>query len=411
MKKLYIFAAIFCAGILSAAPVIWNKSGKLENWKALRNVTSNVKNGSIILSDIKNDPQLISEKLNLDTENLCYFSMRYRYTNQGKKIRGGELYYAQGSNRFSDRAKWILPPLQADGKWHTLTVSDKVLVNKASWVDGGTVTRLRLDPVGVDGGKLEIAEIALYSPAIKPIWNKETHFPGWSVFSDVTVKAENGTLCLTDLGKAPRIVNNAVKFNAENFDSFSFRYRASGGSGQWGFLFYARDNERFKSAQYWSLPPLKADNQWHTVTVSSKSIANPADWKNSKNITGLRFDLPIKNCKSLEISEIKLFSSGKKKINNPPAKAQKAAVVRKIKAPADYPFDADLWTDVKSELHTTGIKVSGESYFQGKMLKSPLDLRDAYAKSLQGGPTLRHPKDCSQSGSSVHGILKARILE
>ena len=36
---------------------------------------------------------------------------------------------------------------------------------------------------------------------------------------------------------------------------------------------------------------------------------------------------------------------------------------------------------------------------------------NAYAKSLQGGPTLRHPKDCSQSGSSVHGILQARVLE
>jgi len=375
MKKIYILIAIYCAGLLSAAPQIWNKSGKLDTWKALRNVTGDFKNGIIILSDIKSDPQLISEKLNLDTENLCYFSMRYRYTNPGKKIKGGELYYAQGNSRFSDRAKWILPPLQADGKWHTLTVSDKALVNKNSWVDGGTVTHLRLDPVGVDGGKLEIAEIALYSPAIKPIWDKETHFPGWTVFSDVTVQAEKDTLSLTDLGKAPRIVNNAVKFNAENFDSFSFRYRASGGSGQWGYLFYAKDNGRFKSAQFWSIPPLKADNQWHTVTVTSKSIANPADWKSSENITGLRLDLPVKNCTSLEISEIKLFSSGKKKASKVPVFPKKVTVNRKIKAPADYPFDADRWSDVKSELHMTEVKVSGESYFQGKMLKSPHDLR------------------------------------
>ena len=34
-----------------------------------------------------------------------------------------------------------------------------------------------------------------------------------------------------------------------------------------------------------------------------------------------------------------------------------------------------------------------------------------YAKSLQAGPTLCNPKDCSQSGSFVHGILQARILE
>ena len=33
------------------------------------------------------------------------------------------------------------------------------------------------------------------------------------------------------------------------------------------------------------------------------------------------------------------------------------------------------------------------------------------AKSLQSGPTLRDPMDCSPPGSSVHGILQARILE
>ena len=34
-----------------------------------------------------------------------------------------------------------------------------------------------------------------------------------------------------------------------------------------------------------------------------------------------------------------------------------------------------------------------------------------YAKSLQSCPTLCNPLDCSPSGSSVHGILQARILE
>ena len=33
------------------------------------------------------------------------------------------------------------------------------------------------------------------------------------------------------------------------------------------------------------------------------------------------------------------------------------------------------------------------------------------AKSLQSSPTLCNPLDCSQPGSSVHGILWARILE
>ena len=33
------------------------------------------------------------------------------------------------------------------------------------------------------------------------------------------------------------------------------------------------------------------------------------------------------------------------------------------------------------------------------------------AKSLQSCPTLCHPMDCSLPGSSVHGILQARILD
>ena len=35
----------------------------------------------------------------------------------------------------------------------------------------------------------------------------------------------------------------------------------------------------------------------------------------------------------------------------------------------------------------------------------------AAAKWLQSCPTLCHPMDCSLPGSSVHGILQARILE
>ena len=35
----------------------------------------------------------------------------------------------------------------------------------------------------------------------------------------------------------------------------------------------------------------------------------------------------------------------------------------------------------------------------------------AAAKSLQSYPTLCNPMDCSPPGSSVHGILQARILE
>ena len=40
-----------------------------------------------------------------------------------------------------------------------------------------------------------------------------------------------------------------------------------------------------------------------------------------------------------------------------------------------------------------------------------IDVSVCYAKSLQSYPTLCNPTDCSPPGSSVHGILQARILE
>ena len=42
-------------------------------------------------------------------------------------------------------------------------------------------------------------------------------------------------------------------------------------------------------------------------------------------------------------------------------------------------------------------------------MKCSLDISNA--KLLQSSPTLCDPMDCSPTGSSVHGILQARILE
>ena len=41
----------------------------------------------------------------------------------------------------------------------------------------------------------------------------------------------------------------------------------------------------------------------------------------------------------------------------------------------------------------------------------PISLTCVYAQSLQSCPTLCDPMDCSPLGSSVHGILQARIVE
>ena len=42
---------------------------------------------------------------------------------------------------------------------------------------------------------------------------------------------------------------------------------------------------------------------------------------------------------------------------------------------------------------------------------SPWEIWHVHTKSLQLCPTLCHPMDCSPAGSSVHGILQARVLK
>ena len=53
------------------------------------------------------------------------------------------------------------------------------------------------------------------------------------------------------------------------------------------------------------------------------------------------------------------------------------------------------------------------SYFAERVLlpKSQQPEAGVHAKSFQSCPGLCNPIDCSPPGSSVHGILQARILE
>ena len=54
---------------------------------------------------------------------------------------------------------------------------------------------------------------------------------------------------------------------------------------------------------------------------------------------------------------------------------------------------------------------STEDHQQGEPVLKPTSCACVHAQSLQSCPTLCDPMDCSPRGSSVHGILQARILE
>ena len=61
-----------------------------------------------------------------------------------------------------------------------------------------------------------------------------------------------------------------------------------------------------------------------------------------------------------------------------------------------------------AQLNTAGIFIFDRLLSQEKVA---VPLPGMHAKLLQSCPTLWDPMDCSLPGSSVHGILQARILE
>ena len=66
---------------------------------------------------------------------------------------------------------------------------------------------------------------------------------------------------------------------------------------------------------------------------------------------------------------------------------------------------------IQGETITEGPPPCAEIEKRGFMPLIPLCYGRGRAKSLQSCPTLCNPMDCSPPGSSVHGILQARILE
>ena len=53
---------------------------------------------------------------------------------------------------------------------------------------------------------------------------------------------------------------------------------------------------------------------------------------------------------------------------------------------------------------------SRQEHWSGLLFPSPMHERKSESEVIQSCPTLSNPMDCSLPGSSVHGILQARIL-
>lgn len=374
--KLFLFFGMLqIFTVIAAESVVWNADNKFENWQTFQNASGAVVDRNLVLTNIKFDCSITNHSVHIDPKKYNAFTFRYRAENIG--TRGGEFYFAHLGESFSDSRSWKVPPLNADGQWHSATI---YLTNLPSWENGGNIVRLRFDPTNSPGGRIEFSELKLEyldttatpsqnitqvkpaSPAVSSAaeytqWNKENKFAGWNVYYNLDHSLENGNWQLTITGPDCRVTNNSVRIDPEKFNAFSFRYRAENMDSRGGEFYFAHSGESFSDSRSWKIPPLNADGQWHTLTISPADLNS---WKNGGIVTKLRFDPTNVPTGKIEISELKMEY------------LEKALSTLQTSDRSVIENDAPDWLQVKPEWQSSS--QIGEHYFQGKMIRNALDL-------------------------------------
>jgi hypothetical protein len=142
--------------VRSAAPIVdpaqtvtnftslgeWNTDGDLEGW-VFNNISSvSASGGELSGATIGNDPQLILNNLDLNTESDGFDVVEIRLRKEGGDTSRVDLFWADDNGNISAARRSALPAGQwpADGEFHVLQIPLSGFV-------AGTITRLRFDPV------------------------------------------------------------------------------------------------------------------------------------------------------------------------------------------------------------------------------------------------------------------------
>ena len=194
------------------------------------------------------------------------------------------------------------------------------------------------------------------------VWNAENKFSGWKALRNVKCEITPQGLVLTEINADPQIVSGTLSIDPTKYNCFSFRYRAENVGKRKGQLYFAHDNGIFTASKHWQIPPLKSDGQWHVMRVTVKNLSNPSSWFECGMITRLRLDPTDSAGGKIEISDLRFCYENEKSTSSSfPSTPSK--------------LDEPVWPKIKPEYWTGKTVVTNEPYFQGKMIKSPHDLR------------------------------------
>ena len=307
MKKLLLAALPFMLlGSLSAETAVWNKENNFDGWKVAYNTLTKIEEGVFKLYNIKFDPYICNLKADIDPEK--YDTLVYTYRTTGKK-RGGQFYFNHAGEKFSDRRAWRLPEMIGDGQWHTFKVKPD---NLESWKKGGRIIELRLDPTDSAGGTVEIKEIRLEKSAEVPApavykFDASNNFGPQVLFARCSGKIANGVIKLDELKVDNSIYFRKLNIDTSKYDKLVITYRANGMGSKNGQFYFTAGSKPFNGANCWVIPPLKSDNQWNTVTIIPRNIAN---WNAMKKVDQIRIDPSDSAGGTIEIKEIRLENSG-----------------------------------------------------------------------------------------------------
>lgn len=163
--------------VIEPYELVWHKENSFKPWGSFIHSKGEIANKLISFTAIERDCGISTTGvMAIDPNKYNTISYTYRANGTGNSV--GQFYFRNAQNKFSDRAKVVLRPLIADGKWHTV----EYRITTPVWEKCGTITALRLDPTDSAGGVIDISEIKLfrkdYSVAADPLKKKVNKTPG-----------------------------------------------------------------------------------------------------------------------------------------------------------------------------------------------------------------------------------------
>ena len=161
MKNRLAFAIAFLAGttaLFAAERYTWSAANGFPGLGNAVALTVDKSDDGVSLAITGGDSKLyLAPEREFLTAGINSLSIRYRAEGTGRA--GGQFYWSRGSEGFSDARRWKLPPMVADGAWHTLKLDLAAVDGKADWFRREPITSFRFDPTDSSGGKVVVSEI------------------------------------------------------------------------------------------------------------------------------------------------------------------------------------------------------------------------------------------------------------